>query len=654
MKVGDCPSCRAPVEFSPGAARIKVCDYCRTVVARDGGNLEDLGKVSALADTESPLRVGLAGRYSGTPFIVRGRIQKSHAGSSWDEWYLEFDDGREAWLAESEGEWKVLFPLASPPKSLEVAGKRPLDTFMLRDTKFVVEEIGTAKTTSAQGELPEFNRVHEYVDATGPRGVFCTLDWAIDSTAGRADVFIGNLVTLAQLGFDPAELQATPRREALAQARCPDCNGPLDLKAPDSARRVACPYCNNLISVDRGQLRILMQLRKPPHEPTIPLGAVGRLREPGADEKSAPVAWTCLAFLVRSCTVEDVDYPWDEYLLWNREHGFRWLLCSNNHWTWLKPIAAGECSFDFREVKYGGEKFRGYQEVYATTDYVVGECYWEVNAGEVALASEYVAPPRSINVDSTAKEATVTLGTLLDAPVIEKAFSLKHSLGLASGIASAQVNTRAKQAADAWTWSLVWSGVLLALAMLFSMLGSTETYYSNTFSTPAGVLPATPDAQRFSEPFEVKESVPLAIDVRADQLINNWLGVSVDLVNETTGEVIEVYAEPNFYSGGSGDDAWSEGSRDVTRTTDVVDKGRYVLRATPQFEPTRAVDYTVTVRADDGMGALPFIFIVLLLVFPIGLSLSASGFETRKWNDAVFQSAPGVSTFPYAKDDDDD
>ena len=45
---------------------------------------------------------------------------------------------------------------------------------------------------------------------------------------------------------------------------------------------------------------------------------------------------------------------------------------------------------------------------------------------------------------------------------------------------------------------------------------------------------------------------------------------------------------------------------------------------------------------------------LLLLVLPIYYSLRSNAFETAKWNDAVFQPSPGVSTFPYAKVEDDD
>ncbi len=648
MKVGDCPSCRAPVEFRPGAGKVKVCEYCQTVVLRGGAKLESLGKVAELVDTESPLKVGLGGRVNGVPFTVQGRIQKSNRTGTWDEWYLAFDDGREGWLAESEGEWKLLFPIegAQPPAADTLA---PLGHFTLRDKTFVVEERGHAETVAAEGQLPDFNRQHDYVDATGPKGVFATLDTADDTT----EAFVGTFTTLKALGFDPSELEPTPKREALTAARCTNCNGALDLKAPDATKRVACPYCGALLEVQHGTLSFLQLLEKPPFDPVIPLGAKGRLHEPTDDKPTgAAPEWTCLAFLIRSTTVEGTRFPWEEYLLWNHALGFRWLMHSNGHWTWLKPIAAGEVGISFRQARYGGQSYRGYQTVFATTDYVAGECYWTVSVGELAQASEFIEPPRSINLDLTETEATFTLGAMVPGEVIEKAFSLKTKLAPPTGIAPAQENPWAKKASEAWMWSGLWAGLLVVLMMAFAITGSTETYLDQTFSIAPGAAPGSPDSQRFSEPFEVKANVPLELTLEANNLVNNWLGVSLDLVNEKTNEVISVYGETSYYAGMTDGESWSEGSRSDSKTTAEVDKGTYVLRVTPGFEPGRGTDFRVKVQADDGPGACCPIFIfILLLLGPIYYSLRSNGFETAKWNDAVFQSAPGVSSFPYAKDD---
>ncbi len=153
MRLGECPSCRAPVEFRPGAGKVKVCDYCHTVVLRGDANLESLGKLAELADTESPLKVGLTGSFDGRSFTIAGRIQKTQGTAVWDEWFLSFDDQRTAWLSESEGEWNLMFPVSGVPLPL-ATDLKPLASFQLKNQRFVIEEVGQARTVAAEGQLP--------------------------------------------------------------------------------------------------------------------------------------------------------------------------------------------------------------------------------------------------------------------------------------------------------------------------------------------------------------------------------------------------------------------------------------------------------------------------------------------------------------------
>lgn len=624
MKVGQCPSCGAPVEFEAGSTRVKVCPHCSTVVLRGKGTgLESLGKVAELADTESPLKVGLGGKYQGAGFRIAGRLQKSHGAGAWDEWCLALDDGRTAWLSESEGAWNLMFEAgeaAVPP----FEQLRPLTVFSVRDKRFVAEEVGHATTVSAQGELPDFHPEHRYADATGPSGVFASIDYGGDKPA----LYVGSTVTLDQLGFDKSELQPTPRKEALAQARCTNCNGPLDLKAPDRTRRVACPYCGALLDVSAGKLSFLQLLEKPPYEPRLPLGSKGRLED---------TEWTVLAFLIRSCRVEGTRYPWEEYLLWNREQGFRWLMMANGHWTFLTPIPAGDCLFGVRVAKHAGQSFKQYQSVMATTDWVSGECYWEVTAGEQAFAQEFVAPPLSLNIDQTQSEATVTLGEYLTRDQVAKAFGVKAPLPWAQGVAPAQPNPWSHKAGDAWKWAGIWAGALLLVFVALSAMSTSGRYLSESFSVPRDAKPGAPEAITFSEPFELPHRTPLTVEVSCPSLSNSWCGIQVDLVNEKTDEVISVYAEPSWYFGSDSDGSWTEGSKSESKDTDEVDPGRYVMRTTAAWD--KPIDgYSVAISGSNGPGACCFLFFLFaLFIYPVIASAGAGQFEARKWEDSVFQ-----------------
>ena len=607
---------------------MKVCEHCQTVVLRGDANLQSLGRVADLADTESPLALGLSGRYQQIGFTIVGRIQKTHGTGAWDEWCLETDDGRQAWLSESEGQWNIMFPGGE----LEVPALdrlRPALPITLRDKRFVVEEVGHASTVSAQGQLPSFEQQHDYADCTGPGWVFASIDYGGETP----EVFFGESVPLASLGIDASSLQPSPKRESLRQARCTNCNGPLDLKAPDRAKRVACPFCGALLDVSSGSLQFLQMLEKPPYEPRIPLGSVGTLHD---------ASWVCLAFLVRSCEVEGTRYPWEEYLLWNREQGFRWLMQSNGHWTWLQPIAAGDVVITGRSASYAGERYKQYQSVVATTEYVVGECYWEVSQGEIAFAAEFVAPPKSINLDLTENEATFTAGVMLKREEVMKAFGLKVPLPAAMGSASAQVNPWAARVSSSWKWACIWAAALIAVTIAFSIGTTSGTLLDTTVVLPMDVKPGSPEAMTFSDPFKVPKKMPLAVEVVAPSLNNGWLGVQLDLVNEATDEVVSLYAEPSFYSGSDSDGAWSEGSRNQEKETDEVEPGSYVLRSTASFEPGLPVrSFGVKVKADEGPGVVcPLFLFFVMFIWPIFVTILSGAFEGKRWEDSVYQGSP--------------
>lgn len=625
MRVGNCPSCGAPVEFEPGAGKVKVCEHCQTVVLRGEAKLEDLGKVAELADTDSPLKLGLDGKVGGVGFRVVGRIQKSHGAGVWDEWCLHFDDDKTGWLSESEGQWNLMSPLeqAELPPFQKLA---PLSTFALRDKRFVVEEVGHATTVSAEGQLPDFAPDHPYADATGPGGAFVSLDYG----GAAPEAYLGRTLALDELGFDKAALEPSVKRQALRDARCPNCNGPMPLQAPDAAKRVACQYCGALHEVKGGKLEFLELLQKPKTPPLLRLGKKGKLEG---------VEWTVLAFLVRGCEVEGNEYFWDEYLLWNRAAGFRWLMCANGHWTFLTPVAAGDVAVTPFGVTHRGAGYKFFQSVNTVTHYVLGECYWEVTQGETGWAAEFVRPPLSINQDMTANEVTFTLGKLLEPEVVKKAFVVE--VPKVQGIAPAQENPYGEKARDAWKWAGIYAVALFGLFLVFSVMSFSGTLWSGKVGPPPAAAPGSPEAQIFTPEFEVPRKTGLAVSVAAP-VDNDWMAVQADLVNVDTGEVISVYGEAEYYHGYTDGESWSEGSRSFSKSTSDVDPGLYLVRFTPSWDRNRhrvqGPEMSVEVKGDGPGWGCPCFLFLLLFVWPVVLQVRSSSFETTKWNDSVRQS----------------
>ncbi|HXU08570.1 MAG TPA: DUF4178 domain-containing protein, partial [Blastocatellia bacterium] len=195
-----CPACGAPIAFNTGSSIVVVCEFCHSVVARGDRKLEDLGKVAALVETNSPLDLGYRGVYQGVPFELTGRAQLGHqAGGMWDEWYASFGDGRWGWLAEAQGRFYLTFEQSIPGQTLipPFEAIRPGMPIAALQTSvpMTVAETGVATQLGAKGEIPYRltpGEEYEYADLSGPHGIFATLDYSETPPM----VFVGREVTL--------------------------------------------------------------------------------------------------------------------------------------------------------------------------------------------------------------------------------------------------------------------------------------------------------------------------------------------------------------------------------------------------------------------------------------------------------------------------
>ncbi len=628
MTQGQCPSCGAPVEFTAGSAQVVVCSYCQTVVAKKGANLEAHGKIAAIVDTDTPLKLGLEGRYGKTGYRLVGHLQKDHGAGPWDEWYVQFDDERTGWLSESEGAFHLMFD-AGHEQGLKLDDAYPGQRLHLRNRPFVVEERGHARVVAAAGQLPsdvDPEQDHYYVDATGPKGMFASLDFG--TRTQDPELFLGQRLKLEQLGIPVDQLRPRVKKVSLQQARCTQCNGNLELRAPDSTRRVACPYCGALLDASQGKLAFLQLLEKPEHPPLISLGTKGQLD--GAE-------WICIGFMVRSCTVEGTRYPWEEYLLFNKGRGFTWLMLSNGHWVYLKPIDAGDVSLVPRvAAHYEGRRYKAFQSVTAVTETVLGEFYWEVRAGEMSQVIEYVAPPYSVNEDATSNEVTFTYGEYLAPAVIQEAFKLKDPLPSPQGIAPSQPNPHTSKAS--WKWASLWAVALLAIYLMVNVAAANENVLDMEVTLPPDATSGQPTAMHFSDPFEIRKRGNVRAEVYS-AVSNDWIGVQGDLVNQDTGEVWSFYQEISYYSGTDSDGSWTEGDRDGTEYLSRVDPGKYVLRTTAAFPSQAARTFRVKLTSDTPRGTWFCCAMVMLLIGPLFAFIRSSSFESTRWAESSLSSS---------------
>jgi hypothetical protein len=644
-----CPACGAPIQFKLGSSVVVICEYCHSVVARGDRQLEDLGKVADLVETGSPLQVGLRGVYRGVPFELTGRAQLGHeAGGVWDEWYAAFQDGRWGWLAEAQGRFYLTFSGSIPQQALI----EPFDLLELGEpvrslplpTPLIVAEKGTARALGAKGEIPYKvipGEQYEYADLSGQHGEFATLDYSQQPPL----VFIGRELRLAELGFPPDVVppEREARRVAATQLNCPQCAGPLELRAPDKSERVTCPNCSSLLDVNQGKLQFLKAL-DPRVRPIIPLGSMGEFNG---------TRFMLIGFMVRSVEFEGVRYYWEEYLLYNPQAGFRWLVRSDDNWNLVETVPpAVVTSSGERAVIYDGKRFKLYQDTAARVEHVFGEFYWKVTTGEVVRAADYVAPPLMLSMEATynvqasppdgpakskkkpkavrSGEINWSLGTFIKPQEVERAFGIT-GLPRTSKIAPNQPYPHKKIYKY---WGLLMLAAIV-MAIVIAATSRPQKIFEQTFQFEP--IKNLDDSQvKFSDPFELKGRKNVVVSASAS-VDNSWVEIQGDLINQATDESQPFTLLIEYYYGVEDGESWSEGSRSPNVHLSALPAGTYILGLEARWEKFQQ-PMAVTVRVEQGVFNGGYIVLILffLSLFPIVMLIYHWRFEARRWEDSDY------------------
>lgn len=637
----NCPSCGAPVSFKSGSSIVVICNYCRSAVARTDRELRDIGRVAELVETGSPLQLGLRGTWRGINFELTGRAQMGHeAGGVWDEWYATFANGSTGWLAEAQGRFYLTFaekidPSAIPPVTRLRLGL-PVESIPAA-TPPIVAEIGFARTLGAIGEIPYQltpGQSFYYADLSGSAGMFATIDYSDTPPT----VYSGQVVTLAELGL--ADARAAEREARMVTAvslSCPNCGGPLALHAPDRTERVGCPNCNSLIDVNQGKLNFFKSLGAGKYTPDIQIGSFAEFN--GAN-------YMVLGFVVRSVEIGGMRYNWSEYLLYHPHLGFRWLVNSDNHWSFVQAVAPGDISDDGR-IRYKGKIFRIFQDAPARVEYVMGEFYWKVEVGETVQATDYVKPPEMLSRELTVNrregskvetgEVNWSLGTYVPRKEIEKKFNVQ--LQAPSNVAPNQPFLY-KSIYPYWA---VLAAVLLIIGLLTLIISGSNDVMTKSFHFES-LQNAEATQVAFSDPFQLVGR--RNIRVQGTSGVNNsWIYVAGDFINEDTGLVQTFELPVEYYYGVEDGESWTEGSQSASTLLSALPAGRYTLRLEAQWGPQFGDPANITIKVDQGHTSV-FNFLAALIaisVIPAGIAFWHFKFERRRWSESMFTDSSSSS-----------
>ena len=194
-----CPSCGAEVVFKSNVSVFGVCTFCRSTLVRHDVNLETLGKMAELPADMSPIQLGVRGQFEKKSFEIAGRVKVGWEQGNWNEWFAFFDDGREGWLAEAQGQYMMSFAesrLEGVPKREAIRVGQSISLFKGR--RFEIDDIKEAICIGSEGELPKSGIKGKRtlsVDLTGPAQTFANIEYGEDSVR----LYVGRYVEFDDL-----------------------------------------------------------------------------------------------------------------------------------------------------------------------------------------------------------------------------------------------------------------------------------------------------------------------------------------------------------------------------------------------------------------------------------------------------------------------
>lgn len=407
---------------------------------------------------------------------------------------------------------------------------------------------------------------------------------------------------------------------------CPVCGGAMTLRAAGHSVNAVCTQCNSLLDVARDEVKVLRKAHENQRDKQqamlIPLGARGKLDG---------IEWEAIGFQERSSGSMAERYVWEETLLFNPRHGFRFLAQAQGHWTLYRVIKSGMPQPEkarFARFFSGG----------ARTDYVLGEFYWRARTGDEVHMTDAISPPYVLSTEKNGEEINISLGVYLTPDEIAAAFALaRDKLPVPQGIAPNQPSPFAQRTPAVVRTALIALAVASGIQFIQVFHARNESVHNEHLT----IGTATRDEVRVTQPFQMKPpQANVCLDSAAD-LNNNWAELNVTLVNADSDERRNLLQAMESYSGIEAGEPWQEGNRIANHCFSAVPGGQYRLIFNAEagvlsWGADKQQIYYIQVHRDVPIWSNWFALLLALLPYPFYLWLRHHSFEYTRWSESDF------------------
>jgi hypothetical protein len=418
---------------------------------------------------------------------------------------------------------------------------------------------------------------------------------------------------------------------SLKSVPCENCGAPIAIRAQGISITFACGSCGSVIDSTQDGFKILSRATQQQSlldSLAIPLGSRGVLFD---------VQWEAIGYVQK----KDIlwEFSWDEYLLFNPYHGFRFLIHSDNHFSFAQLLTKRPVEFAAGQtIAVDDNIFALFHKGVSEVQAVLGEFYWRVRLGEQCDFADFISPPEGISMEvplnSTDVEKTFSLARYIPTEQVEAAFGVPH-LPRPRKAFPIQPNP----------FSAVRRGILRAALTSCLAILVAQIYFAASCEN-TGFFPISRSFTRSEAGIEQLigaieiEGHPKNVRIESYSPVDNsWVEVSYELESEDGTESGWASQAIEYYHGNSGGEYWSEGSTSASSLITGLDAKRYKLFATVEADSfSRDIPSKIETRitVDVPIWSNFFLAIFAIVALPCLLILRERVFERERWAESNY------------------
>ncbi len=389
----------------------------------------------------------------------------------------------------------------------------------------------------------------------------------------------------------------------LSSINCTSCGAGLSVLGGGRVQSHVCGYCGAVLDT-QDNYKILDNIGKRDH-PASPMTIGMTLTYEG-------VEFTVIGTLGIMERHGGRTWRWVEHQVFSPTHGYLWLNVENGQITftrkvrdynmghWLSPSTVERAETPPRR-SYAGQVYKYYETSVTQIEFMEGEFNWVPKLGEKKQVVSLLGPDAMLGLVKSAREREVELTKLMDREAVAKDMGFDVSaLGPAQKHPLQPYRPMAEEGLlrKALGWTAIAS---IVLGIVFMIMGGRTV-----LDTPRATLAELPE----SYSFEVTNRSQLSRVRLESNMQNAWGVFAVEVLGPDGNPVVAAQRAISYYSGRSGGESWSEGSRNASFRFRPETVGTHTLRLERAEGGNAADSFTLGVRVSEGKPTAFWMFVL--------------------------------------------